>query len=589
MADSGQLMAQGLGALLYFDWWVVSYSQENNTTTIEWQLKLSSVLTNTISKTSSNYVNIDGVEHAYHIPAGTYKSSTDYVINGGTDVIKHNADGTKTISVSIWQNGTFTTFGTMSASSTFELNALKRNAAITSAPNFTDEDSPIIRYDNPAGVNATSLQACISFTGANDDIAYRDIPKGSSGSYTFYLTDDEISILRQAVKSGNSISVRFYIKSVVDSITYWDYVTKTFTIAHPEPTIAPTVKDINTRAIELTGDNTKFIKYFSNAYVTAGAAAVDGATLVSLQLINGSFSQEIGNTAAVYGVDSNTFYFSATDSRGYTTRDALVVDLVPYVKLTNNLVVDSFTALGALTFTVKGKYYSGSFGAQDNTMEVELALVDSNGNFIFAESGEDSGWRKLGTVSPRVDNNSNYSYSYTITGLDYEENYTLTVNVIDATGSVMQSSLAISPTPIFDWDKNDFRHNTDVYFNRDVYINEESIGEFVVNQDSNGTWFYRKWNSGRVELYGYQNINNIACTSTLGGWYRTAVQSAPDFPFTVYNPKTVVNYESNGYGALVWLTTRATEYSPADYYLIRPTSSAGITGVVYYYVTGTWK
>jgi len=67
-----------------------------------------------------------------------------------------------------------------------------------------------------------------------------------------------------------------------------------------------------------------------------------------------------------------------------------VVDLVPYVKLTNNLVVDSFTALGALTFTVKGKYYSGSFGAQDNTMEVELALVDSNGNFIFAESGEEA-------------------------------------------------------------------------------------------------------------------------------------------------------------------------------------------------------
>ena len=412
-------------------------------------------------------------------------------------------------------------------------------------------------------------------------------------------------------------------------------------------TIEPTVTDVYSRTLELTGDNNTFIKYYSIARYYFNETARKGTTIGARSLTCGSFSKEnLGvNNGVINGVDSNTFYFSVIDTGGAVVRKAVVVPFIPYVKLTAAVTSTPLTANGDITFTVKGKYYQGSFGAKNNSMELEYSVRDSAGNFVFNSSG--SGWVKLGAVTPTVDSENNYEYSYTVTGLDYSQQYEITVNVIDELSPVQTSTTAILAIPAFDWSGDDFHHHTKVTFadniileerktvrglasdgsnlqllglnasdnlsvgwggynsgqqdtliygtnvevltKEKIKINGNTLADYVIEQGTNGTWFYRKWNSGRVDLSGYQNISSLDCTTALGGWYRTAVQTAPSFPFTVYNPKTVLNYVSSGTGALVWCTTLESNTKPANYYLIRPTSSSAISGVVNFYTIGTWK
>jgi hypothetical protein len=111
----------------------------------------------------------------------------------------------------------------------------------------------------------------------------------------------------------------------------------------------------------------------------------------------------------------------------------------------------------------------------------------------------------------------------------------------------------------------------------------------VAESGTSGIWAYTKWTDGRVELSGDYTIADVACTTALGSWYRTAVLAPNAFPFTVYDPELLASYESNGYGAILWATTTTTTAKPANYYLIRPTSTTIASGKIAMRVTGRWK
>lgn len=111
----------------------------------------------------------------------------------------------------------------------------------------------------------------------------------------------------------------------------------------------------------------------------------------------------------------------------------------------------------------------------------------------------------------------------------------------------------------------------------------------VVEAGTSGIWNYRKMANGDVELWGTYSVSNLACTTALGNWYRTAVFTPDSFPFTVSNPKLIPSYESDGYGALLWATTTTTTTKPSSFYLIRPTSATIASGKVNMRVIGKWK
>jgi hypothetical protein len=122
-------------------------------------------------------------------------------------------------------------------------------------------------------------------------------------------------------------------------------------------------------------------------------------------------------------------------------------------------------------------------------------------------------------------------------------------------------------------------------------IHDTNGFEFLsVDRGYSGTWEYRKWSNGDVELWGYQTVTSTSCSTPVGSMYRTVEYAPPSFPFTVYSPNLTAFYESDsgGYGGFYWPTSNTTTSKPPNYYIMRPNSST-IHGKVNFHVYGKWK
>ena len=126
----------------------------------------------------------------------------------------------------------------------------------------------------------------------------------------------------------------------------------------------------------------------------------------------------------------------------------------------------------------------------------------------------------------------------------------------------------------------------------DTYKLDISIGGSDLKTSVNGTsgnWTYRKWSDGTVELWGSQEVSGVACTTSFGSsMYRSDALTMITFPFSVYSPNLTASYESDGYGAMLWATSRTTETSPPSYYLLRATSGTISSGKIVFHVFGKW-
>lgn len=326
-------------------------------------------------------------------------------------------------------------------------------AQLQTAPNFHDEENPVITYTNPAGSNATILQACISLTGAKDDIAYRDIPK-DAGTYTFALTAAERDVLRAAFPDSNSGTVQFCVRSMIGGNTQVSVLTRTFTIKDPAPVIQPTITDSNDATAALTGNRGKLIRYYSSAAVTVGAAAVKKAALKSQKVTCGKKSLTADGT--VSAVESGTFGFTVTDSRGNTTVKTVSVPFVEYIKPTCNIANSIPGADGKMTLTVTGNYFNGSFGAKSNTLDVQYRYKAAGGSY--------SAWTNF---TKQAISGNTYTATVSLTGLDYQTTYMIQAWVGDALYPSVNSGVyalekPVRAAPVFDWSKNDFKVNVPV-------------------------------------------------------------------------------------------------------------------------------
>lgn len=448
------------------EWSQSNQSIVDNTSTLNWTLSLVDNANNGTTMYApaytgiewTNYIELDGT--SYKLP-DTFEVADggSLVLGSGSQEVTHLADGTKTVSYNfdVYVGYQYGSNPFKSYSGTFELDPISRQAVITSAEDFNDEENPTITYIAPS--TATSLQACISFSGGNDDIAYRDIPINET-SYTFNLTQAERNVLYTKLDEGLTMtSVRFYIKSVVNGQTFYSYLAKTLTFVNYHPSLNPYIYDSNARAVTLTGSDQKFIKYISNATFTTGATANKGASVSSQYIKNGTQTAYNTSSGTLEAITSNTFYLSVTDNRGYTKSEAVVYSIdnsefIEYVKLTCSAKAGEMNAEGTIQVTVSGKYWNGFFGAVQNSLELEYGLKENNGDIV---------WTRLGTVTPTVDSNYNYSYTFTITGLNYLSVYELTVNAIDeAMPQAAVATTVLASTPVFDWSRDDFNFNVPV-------------------------------------------------------------------------------------------------------------------------------
>lgn len=454
MATSGSFRTKGWysndnGDYVYllFDWSLTSQSIEDNSSVISWSLKG--------DRTASGYVKAGGFkvvvdgDIVYSVSTNSRIELYDgTLIASGFKTIAHNTDGTRTFTASA-QGGIFDYAVNSKGQGSWEIKEIPRKATITAAPNFNDEENPVLKYSNPAGSAVSALQACISFDGSNDDIAYRAISKTGS-SYTFSLTTAERTTLRNYCKNAKSKAIKFYIRTTINGTNYHHSVSKTLSIVNAEPTISPTVTDSNANTAALTGDNKTFVKYCSNAAFAFNDAALKGATIKSRKITCGSKSSTAA-TGTLSAVESGQFTFTVTDSRGFMSEVVLARPLINYVKKTCDIKNASFSVDGTISFAIKGNAFNGSFGAASNALTVQYRYKENGGSY--------GSW----TAVTATKSGNTYSASAAISGFDYTKKYVIQARVTDSIGTTTSSAKTLSCVPVFDWGENDFSVNAPLY------------------------------------------------------------------------------------------------------------------------------
>lgn len=214
-----------------------------------------------------------------------------------------------------------------------------------------------------------------------------------------------------------------------------------------------------------------------------------------------------------------------------------------------------------------------SYGAKlialgKNATDAIIKLCGGKGQIEYASDGSTSdSYLQLSSYKLRLKSDS-------VTSL-----YSTKVN---ESGKTEKSAVNVSPNEVY------------IYSSGDVTINASSLkdshGEFIsVVNGASGKWTYKKWSDGTVELWGSQEVSGVSCNASFGSsMYRSDALTAIAFPFSVYSPNLTASYESDGYGAILWATSRTTETSPPSYYLLRATSGTISSGKITFHVFGKW-
>jgi hypothetical protein len=402
-------------------------------------------LWSTSSSSGANFAYIQKLDTYYPIK----DSATDAAATWTSSAISHEQDGSKTISVSFEvygaeQNKKGAHGFTISGTSNVTLTQIPRASAI--------------------GATDANIGSVSTVSVSRKSTAYQHSVAYSFGGLSGYLTSSGgISTSEQKFTATSipfTVPTSFYAqipnnKTGVCTLTCRTYsgstqigsattcqFTATASADQCSPTVIGTVKDSNTATVAVTGNDSVMVRYMSNALCTISASARNSASLVA-KAINGTIIS--GDTLTVEKVSDSQIRFAAKDSRGYITDIPVSFDVIRYVLLTCVASVErTDPTSGNARLTIKGNYFSGSFGKTSNSLSINYTL---NGTTV--------------SLSPTISDNT-YTASADLTGLDYQTQYNISVSVADKLSTVNTSVTVKKGIPVFDWGENDFAFHVPV-------------------------------------------------------------------------------------------------------------------------------
>lgn len=508
-----------------------------NTSTISWTLTSKGGSASNYS-TGPTTVKINGVQ-VYYKERVSYSTSSFPASLGstsGTTTVSHNADGSKSISVSL--STAIYTAAVNTTSGTWTLDSNPRKATLTDAPNLSDDTETItVNYSNPGGSGVESLRLCISYNNLADNIlAYTKLNKNGS-SFTFDLTDELRKKFWELGNLEGSPTPQFYygLETVVGGQTYYDSLRKEYEIINAAPVVSWTSEDVDQDTLELTGDPSIWVRGYSDIRFNIMAEPQKLATIESYTYYNGTKDIE-GSSGVLNNWKDNIIIIGATDSRGQTAlRNIKPSRIIEYYKPTCSqgcsIELDGETT-AKVTINYKVDFFEGSFGKETNGIVTSFRHTDGQEQWTewmdFVEGDDDDyfgGWFHY-EANLVQSSQGHREIELVLTGLRYDSPYKIQCRAIDSLDHYITQEYTVQLIPVFDWGNSNFNFNVPVSF-QGVEMADFVVATGTDSMGSNGTWYWRKWNSGRAECYGLRNFGNMAVSTAWGSLYESASFTQP--------------------------------------------------------------
>lgn len=387
-----------------------------------------------------------------HVGSQTYKwTGPDIYSSGGTEdlgshrfVVPHNPDGTWSGEIGGAYRlgiiyGSHGYVGTIQGRQTITLPTIPRASSISATSAYIGERATIVVGRKSSSFTHTIQYKFGSISGYIDG-------GGNAVSSAVKMTETTIlfavpSSFYAQIPSAKSGVCTLTCRTYSGNTQIGDAQTTTFTATAAErlcaPAVTGSVEDINSETVALTGDKNKLVRFCSTAKCTISATAKNGAAIISKKIMGVVVDE---NTANIPNVETGSFSFTATDSRGYSTAITVLKDLIPYIRLTCNARgYRPAPTDGSGRVEISGQYYNGSFGAVQNTLSLQYKI--GNGS-----------WQ---SVTPTI---SDLSYTATVdlAGLDYTKSFTIYVAASDKLSTLSIPVIINQGIPVFDWGQNDF-------------------------------------------------------------------------------------------------------------------------------------
>lgn len=281
-----------------------------------------------------------------------------------------------------------------------------------------------------------------------------------------------------------------------DELLGYNYIQVQLTVPEDaKPTIKFTATETNSR---VSAVSSCFVKYVSDVAYTVTATAKGGAEIASISVTNGS-DKKTTATGTFEKITDAYYYVTVTDSRGMFATERFYYITWDYTRLTCNLWTESVdNAENIIYMGLDGNYFNREFyGGAANTLTIRVECVDKDGNKITK------------SVTPTYNGNT-YSASVSFEGIDYREIYDVTAYASDKLFDVQSKTVSVAGKPLFDWNNEDFRFHIPVTMVGDYEWADFVIETGTASMGTNGTWYWRKWKSGRAECYGSRNFGSVA-------------------------------------------------------------------------------
>lgn len=232
----------------------------------------------------------------------------------------------------------------------------------------------------------TGGKSSVTITKTNNDY-YHTISYSLSGASDAYGWVDASGNVSDSVVKFQDTSFQFQIPPEFDNLiaegtmrlctlvckTYQDGTTGAlvgttigiFYVTHLSaekiPTVSGEVTDSNIVSAELTGDNTKLIRYKSTAHCVIDATPAEGS--IERWYVNEAVVNDGSNYCNIPDTEYDTYVFTAVQTNGLSGTDTVTADVIPYVKLTCNASVQRIA--DTINIAISGNYYGGCFRDTD--------------------------------------------------------------------------------------------------------------------------------------------------------------------------------------------------------------------------------